>query len=278
MNDFNMSRKDTLYFAAIGDVHDRFFKMEAHLSGWERKHGRPLDFVLQVGDLQPCRDLADLDTVAMPQKYRTLHDFQHIWRGGTGLPRPTYFIGGNHEPYGWLDRHPQGAEIAPNLHYLGRAGAVTVAGLKVVGLTGIHSELRADAERPPVEEILHRSRKLYTFYNAADMERAVGFGPVDVLLLHEWPQGVLGGQPAEKWDRWLRGTITPEDFGSEEGRLLIDLLKPQYVFCGHMHHPWEAEIKRSSGETTRVICLADVPDSDQYARFFYVKNGEICEI
>jgi Icc-related predicted phosphoesterase len=277
MNTSTHSPKGEIFFAAVGDVHDHFSPMEAMLSAWERKQGRRIDFILQVGDLQACRDVDDLDTVAIPRKYRHLGDFQQIWRQGRGLSRPTYFIGGNHEPFGWLDQHVEGAELMANLHYLGRAGAAQIAGLKVLGLTGIYSETHGNESRPPVEKIMETSRKRYTFYNAGDVERVAELGPADILLLHEWPKGLLSGEPPERWQRWLRATQPPEDFGSEEGRLLVDLLRPRYVFCGHMHVAHDGWLDHPGGSTSRVICLNAVPDPG-CIRYFSLRNQVIEEI
>lgn len=85
---------DPVYFAAVGDVHGHFVKMESALFAWEKQHHRRLNFVLQVGDLEPIRGERDLESVAAPAKYRHLGDFPRIWKEGKGLPRPLILVGG----------------------------------------------------------------------------------------------------------------------------------------------------------------------------------------
>lgn len=99
------------------------------LSKWERGHGRPLDFVLQVGDFEPHRDEADLATMAAPSRYRVLGDFPDYAAGRRRFPWPLYFVGGNDEPYGLLDRLAPGDAIVGNCTYLGRVGVHRIAGL-----------------------------------------------------------------------------------------------------------------------------------------------------
>jgi lariat debranching enzyme len=60
---------------------------------------------------------------------------------------------------------------------------------------------------------------------------------VDVLLLHEWPEGL---QPGTR--------------GNPHARLLIERLQPRWAFCGHRHASFAGELG-----ATRVRCLADVP-------------------
>jgi Icc-related predicted phosphoesterase len=279
MNEFSIQpAKGPIYFVAVGDVHDHFNRMEELLVAWSQRHNLPLSFILQVGDLQAVRDEVDLQSVATPQKYLVLGDFHLRWQAGRVFPWPIYFIGGNHEPFAWLDQYPDGSELMPGLHYLGRAGQVTLAGLRIAGLTGIHSLLREGVPRPPVDQILNRSRKHYTFHNYRDVERVMDFERADILLLHEWPRGVLVDEPESRWKDRLRGKPVIAEFGSEQGRLLIDALRPSLVLCGHMHMPHECVIRQVDGWETRVVCLPAVPDTDDAVRFFRVSAGKMEEM
>lgn len=270
-----MAETKPLHFAVVGDVHDHFDLLIRRLDAWTKRTGRQLDFVLQVGDLQANRHSDDLETMATPQKYRRLGDFHKLFASSQVLPWPLYFIGGNHEPYGWLDQHPGGATLMPNLHYIGRAGTVRLAGLQVVGMSGIYSELRFNLPRPPVGDILKHSRKHYTFHTEDDVSKAVDFGRADILLLHEWPQGVLAGEQPANWLHLKHGAVHGgeiDKFGNAFGRYLLDTLRPAIVFCGHMHMPFEAEITNADGLTTKVVCLSDITDEDGSIRFFSVSN------
>src|SRR5690242_2689007 len=111
---------DEVYFAGVGDVHGEHHRMIERLARWEDASGLRLGFVLQVGDFEPHRHAEDLATKTGPAKYRRLGDFPDFASGRAKFPWPVYAIGGNHEPYGWLDEMPHGGALAPNCTYLGR--------------------------------------------------------------------------------------------------------------------------------------------------------------
>jgi len=146
-------------FAAVGDVHGQFGSMVCLLQRWEADHSTAIDFVLQVGDLEAHRHEADLQTMAAPSKHRVLGDFHRVMSGELRLPWPVFFIGGNHEPYGWLEEHPEGFELCPNLHYLGRAGVHRIGPLRVAALSGIHRLETYAVPRPHVSLMGCRSNK-----------------------------------------------------------------------------------------------------------------------
>jgi hypothetical protein len=139
------SSKHEFIIAAVGDVHGHFRALVRLLVDWEKKSGLKIDLVLQVGDLEPHRHEADLETMSAPVKYRKLGDFREVFDGRTAFPWPVIFIGGNHEPYGALDEHPEGYELCPNIIYLGRSGLRHLEEvIRIVGLSGV---------APPNEEV-----------------------------------------------------------------------------------------------------------------------------
>mmetsp|Transcript_56687 Transcript_56687/g.123961 ORF Transcript_56687/g.123961 Transcript_56687/m.123961 type:complete len:556 (-) Transcript_56687:268-1935(-) len=150
------------YFAAVGDVHGQFRLVVRMLCQWEaemqaKQPGCRLAFALQVGDIECHRHENDMATMAAPARKRRMGDFADLYNGVVDLPCPTFFIGGNHECYGWLDEDeaseavdlsslglptapPVGAavqisstgwrrrpkQVAKNLYFLGRAGILTL--------------------------------------------------------------------------------------------------------------------------------------------------------
>ncbi|WP_438039799.1 metallophosphoesterase [Sorangium sp. So ce128] len=219
--------------AVVGDVHGAMHSMVELLDAWEHRHRRHIDFVLQVGDFEPHRHEDDLATASLPQKYRDLGDFWAFDQGMASFEWPIYFIGGNHEPYGFLDQFPKGGELAPNCYYLGRVGRVEVAGLRVVGLSGIYSE-GALAWRPPLREIKSQKKKLFAYYTEDEVMKAASYGSCDILVLHEWPRGAI--EPEQEAElAGMRRAHRPEQVGSELARLVVDSLRPKLVVAGHMH-------------------------------------------
>jgi hypothetical protein len=203
------------------------------LDEWEREHGRALDFVLQVGDFEPHRHAQDLDTASIPRKYRALGDFGDFFNGDASFRWPVYFIGGNHEPYGFLETMPDGGEVAPGCHYLGRVGRLERDGLVIVGLTGIFKEA-AFSGRPPCRDFDRASKKDFTYFSEKDVRRALAFGRADVLVVHDWPVGAI--EPGQRHEvGGHRRALVPEAVGNPWARALVDRLLPKLVVAGHMH-------------------------------------------
>lgn len=258
-------------FAAVGDVHGAMHAMVRLLAAWEREHRRRLDFVLQVGDFEPHRDERDLETASIPEKYRDLGDFADFHAGRATFAWPVHFIGGNHEPYGYLDQFPSGGELVPNCRYLGRVGRATLAGLTVVSLTGIYAE-QGLAGRPPLETIATTKKKLYTYYTQDEVDRALGFGRADVLVLHEWPRGAI--DPARIDLTGRHRARDPEAIGSETARALVESLRPKLVVAGHMHWPHRSVIGPS-----KFAALGHIDTGPDALGVFEVRgDGSIVEI
>ncbi len=272
-----MSSTQTFFFAAVGDVHGHMQRMVSHLSAWEERTRSPLDFVLQVGDFEPHRDDADLATMAAPMKYRHLGDFAAYHQRRRRFPWPLYFIGGNHEPYGHLDQHPEGATLAPHCHYLGRTGMVELNGLRVAGLSGIHREATFTKPRPPLASMRDVSNKDFTFFNEQDVDRVLALGHVDVLLLHDWPAGIIPPEEAVHFEG-LRRSANPELVGNEYARLLVDALQPQLVLCGHLHRRYATTLQHPNGQQSRVRCLASVDQGTDAFAVFRVQGTTLQEV
>ena len=177
----------TTRFAVVGDVHGEHWAMIRHLTGWEKSRKKSLDFVLQVGDFEPHRDETDLATMAAPAKYRDVGDFPQFASGQARFPWPLYFIGGNHEPYGFLDALPDSSHVAPSCIYIGRANAIEIGGCRVAGLSGIFQPYLFHQKRPDVSQFGRKSNKDWIGWNEGDIEKLLTLGRAEIFLLHEWP-------------------------------------------------------------------------------------------
>jgi hypothetical protein len=254
------------YFAAVGDVHGHMNAMVRDLKRMESKRKLSLDLVLQVGDFEPHRDEDDLRSMVAPSKYKQLGDFAEYRSNRCRFPWPLHFIGGNHEPHLLLEQFPNGGEVAPRCHYWGRVAVRDLStNLRVLGLSGIHEEEAYARPRPPAASLPFTSHAFVPF-NEADVESALDAGRVDVLLLHEWPARLPGAQDAV--------TRRKLQVGNEPARLLVDLLRPKLVLCGHMHSSFRVELVHDSGDVSRICCLADVASgAEGFALFEVTPEG-----
>jgi len=256
----------TSCFAVVGDVHGAMWTTIRLLQGWEKARRRKLDFVLQVGDCEPHRDDSDLATMAAPAKYRQLGDFASFARGQTQFPWPIYFIGGNHEPYGWLETMPNGGQVAPNCHFIGRANVVSVGELRVAGLSGIFKPELFASPRSAVSRFHELSNKDWIGWNEGDILRLCGLGPADVLLLHEWPSTFDAKQ-----------RHPPDEAGRAWIELVLDSLRPKMIFCGHLHARYRSAI-RVGVQTVPVECLAQVASGRDAFAVYELENGELRDV
>jgi hypothetical protein len=204
----------------------------------------PLGLVLQCGDAQPFRNESDLEYMNCPDKYRELGDFWWFFLGKEQFPVPMIFIGGNHEPWNYLDEHRDGGILVPNIEFLGRVGRREFNGLVVAGLSGVYSSKYFGKPHPAVPYPVSFRRQA-TYFNSQDINKASAFGRVDILLLHEWPSLMSTAEDKPWPSQW--GQV-----GSDKLSFLVEFLKPRWVFCGHMH-----VLSRCKFEMTEMICLSD---------------------
>ena len=228
--------------AVFGDIHGHWRDFRDAVL--ELQSQAPLDLVLQCGDAQPIRNEDDLEYMHCPKKYRELGDFWMFHEGTEEFPVPLLFIGGNHEPWNFLDENREGGFLAPNIEFLGRVGMRNINGTRIVGLSGVYSPKHFNTPHIDWPYSISK-RKQATYYNSEDLDKALGFGGADILLLHEWPS-IMNGARNENWPpQW--GNV-----GSKHLTALVELLVPKYVFCAHMHVP--AQYRK---EPTEIVCLSD---------------------
>lgn len=245
-------------FACAGDVHGRHRELVDLLLDAEARLGRSVDFVLQAGDFEPIRHADDLRTMAAPARYRQLGDFPAVWVGELALPRPVFFIGGNHEPVGFLKQHPDGFTLCHNCTYLGRAFAGSIQGVRVCALSGIYHPGKFTEPLPAANGKRQVSPKEYSYFREPHVEFLLDQPGTDVLVLHEWPAGVVAAEDAAEFER-RRRSLRYDAVGNEWARLLVDHLRPALVIAGHMHHPYRSTVV-TGGREVLFAGLARVGD------------------
>ncbi len=258
--------KNPIHFAAVGDVHGSLTRLDEGLRRWNSVHPtRPLDFALQVGDLEAIRDDRDLASVIGPEKYRTRGTFSEYHSGARKFPVTTHAIGGNHEAHTHFEEHPNGGHLADNIYYEGRTFVRNINGLRVAGLSGIFNEDVYNNGRPSAHPEVPGKRaknwRPWTYFTKEEIESAKKlFAGAEVLMLHEWPAHLFDILDPHT----TRGDTN--DFlaacGSEPALDLLATVKPDLLICGHMHSFLSGQIFWRSGEVTEVLCLDTLsPDS-----------------
>ena len=198
-----------------------------------------LDVLFQVGDMEAVPNRK----VHRKSRGCKIRDFADYYDGTETAEIPVLFIGGNHEPYQWMDGHDpddQGIRwLAPNWGYLGRAGAAILFGMRVAWLSGVYRKDSWDRDR----ESYPRSVSFNRVEAKRTLKMGRSLGRIDLLLLHDWPEipttvgyGRRAGRRGNPVARWL-----------------VDELRPSMVCCGHKHIRWSGRLK-----TSRIEALATV--------------------
>jgi lariat debranching enzyme len=245
--------------AIFGDVHGHQDAMVLAAWRWMEEHQANIDLILCVGDFQAIRDETDMRAMACPAKYQQVGDYPAYHMGQRSFPAEVVFIGGNHEAYNWLETMPAGGQLGPKCYYVGRWGVIERLGLRIAGLTGNYSPRAYESGRRPVDyanlAVLanERAKKQSTYFTQAEVQALGAIGHVDILLLHDWPEGLPElAEPGTTDGTPRRGV------GNPHARWLLEQLKPRWVFCGHMHHYFRGEIRWSATAVTRFVCLERV--------------------
>jgi len=212
-----------LRLGIVGDIHGNLDLMYNFFLNWEKDNNKRIDAILQVGDFQVLRGEKDLQHLYVPPKYAWLSDFPDYYSGLKKAPFNTFFIGGNHEAWSFLNEHNEGGFIAPNIYYFGRAGYLEIYGKKIGGLTGIYSPKHYDQDFPSDPCYNH------AYYRKTDIQR-LSQNKLDILLTHDWAVP----------KKFINITKEVGSFDSNENLNpptldLVDKVSPSYVFSGHRH-------------------------------------------
>lgn len=195
------------------------------------------------------RDLEWADTAMRSAKERgadiLIHtgDFGYNYPGGfvNGMQRlvdrydlPVAFIDGNHDDHRFLRKLPQASDgsghLGHRLHYLPRAFRWQWGEVTFLALGGARSVDRARR---------HLDREPYWWstetITGRDIAAAQKHGPVDVLVSHDAPSGVL----IPNFDRYSFGYGDTEILAAQAHRQalrdVVDHVRPRLIIHGHYH-------------------------------------------
>jgi lariat debranching enzyme len=134
-----------------------------------------------------------------------------------------------------------------------------VAGLRVAYLSGIYAP--RFFEQPLLAPRTADKRKQAGYFRAAEAQRVAALRDVDLLLVHEWPRGLVSRArqdapplPRPPPSSWVGNPIT---------RRLVEAVQPPWVLCGHSHRAFAATLGSPSTRLTRVACLDQAARPDE---------------
>ncbi|KAI8806338.1 lariat debranching enzyme, C-terminal domain-containing protein [Cladochytrium replicatum] len=243
--------------AIEGCCHGELDRIYASIRNLERDNLK-IDLLIVCGDFQSIRNVADLEVLACPDKFRTLGTFYQYYSGQKKAPYPTIFVGGNHEASNYLWELYHGGWVCPNIYFMGFGGVINFGGLRIGGLSGIfkpHHYEYGHYEVQPYNDQDSRSVYHVRKYNVQRM--ALIQQPLDVFISHDWPKGIESHGNTKKlldMKPFLRNEVHTNTLGSPPNEYLLKKLKPKYWFSAHLHVKFAALYEHVQGncETSRL--------------------------
>jgi lariat debranching enzyme len=209
-----------------------------------------LDFLIICGDFQAMRNTRDLNCMASPARFRKMGDFHKYYSGEKTAPVLTIVVGGNHEASNYFSELYLGGWLAPNIYYVGDANVIRYGPYRIAGLSGIYQH--SDYFKPRNERLPYTQNEIRQIYHVreSDVAKLLQIStPIDICLSHDWPRRVewFGDYKrlvAARSD-WLV-SIKADKFGSAPAEQIMNVLRPNWFFSGHMHLFHEAVINHDS--------------------------------
>lgn len=184
---------------------------------------------------------------------------------------PLLFVDGNHENFDVLYQYPVDADtglrqITPWIWHLPRGFRWEWDGVRFLALGGAHSIDRKG--RTPGTSWWYQEA-----VTDADVELAVTGGPVDVLVSHDCPTGVIIPGIAQGEWRWDPDELTASKVHQLQLRRVVDEVQPRYIWHGHFHVNYREFVDFGYGNV-RVAGL----DCDEATRAENIELVELVEL
>lgn len=257
--------------ALVGCTHGELDAVYAEVDRLNSAAATPREHIRLIiccGDFESLRNTNDLKCKASPPKYHHMNAFHEYYRGEKRASVLTVFIGGNHEASNYLMELRYGGWVAPNIFFLGAAGVINVAGIRIAGMSGIYYAkhfFKGHFEKPPFSpatlksvycvrefeefQLSHlASSTLIPTRSSSSTGLDGGVRRLDVFLSHDWPAHIEdhGNRDALLEARPdFRESIDTNRFGNPGGERLLKRLRPVRWIAGHMHIRFEALVEHA---------------------------------
>ncbi|KAG5893177.1 hypothetical protein JTB14_000437 [Gonioctena quinquepunctata] len=248
----------------------------------QEKQGIKVDLLICCGDFQSSRNKDDLMCMAVPAKYQNICTFYKYYSGEKKAPVLTIFIGGNHEASNFLQELPYGGWVAPNIYYLGYAGVINIAGIRIGGLSGIYKSrdyMKGHFEKTPYDE--SSKRTVYHVRNLEVFRLKQMSSKIDIFLSHDWPSEVFKfGNVKQLLKRkpHFKEDVDNEELGSKPCEDLLHHLKPTYWFAAHLHCKYAALVRHKDETETKFLALDKCLPKKKFLQVVDVKHNEDAKI
>ncbi|EKM74996.1 hypothetical protein AGABI1DRAFT_80432 [Agaricus bisporus var. burnettii JB137-S8] len=235
--------------AVEGCCHGELDAIYDHIRDLENRNKYKVDLLLICGDFQAMRNLADLQCMSVPNKYKKLGGFYKYYTREKTAPLLTIVIGGNHEASNYMWELYHGGWLAPNIYFLGHAGCVRVNGVDIAGASGIFKG--HDFRLGNYETLPYTPGSMRSIYHIREfnVRRLSLLSQPTIFLSHDWPQSIEHHGDLKSLLRnkpFFRQDIDKGELGSPPMMGLLRNLKPKWWFSAHLHTRFEANVVHES--------------------------------
>ncbi|KAF8901740.1 lariat debranching enzyme, C-terminal domain-containing protein [Gymnopilus junonius] len=235
----------SMKIAVEGCCHGELDAIYKHIAQLESRNKYKVDALLVCGDFQAVRNWRDLQCMAVPNKFKELHDFHKYYTGKKTAPILTLVIGGNHEASNYLWELYHGGWLAPNIYFLGHAGCVRLNGVRIAGASGIFKG--PDFRLGHYEKVPYDAGSMRSIYHIREynVRRLSLLSSSQIFLSHDWPSSIehygdLDGLLRRK--TFFKEDVKKGTLGSPPLMGLLMNLKPEWWFAAHLHTRFEAMV------------------------------------
>ncbi|KAJ1955340.1 lariat debranching enzyme, partial [Linderina pennispora] len=238
--------RNKLTIAVEGCCHGELDNIYRQIGIQEQRMNKRVDLLIICGDFQAVRNVADLECMSCPDKYKQLGGFYRYYTGERQAPIPTIFVGGNHEASNHMRELYFGGWVAPNIFYMGASGVVRFGGVRIGGITGIFKDFNFEKgvfERPPFRSYMRSAMHHVRSFEVFKMLQIRS--PLDVVVSHDWPLGIEQFGDVNGLLRikpFFTTEVNENRLGSPPNALLLEHLRPAWWFSAHMHVRFAARV------------------------------------
>ena len=183
--------------------------------------------------------------MSVPPKYRKIKDFAKFYYDKP-MSVLTIFVGGNHEAMNYLQEQYYGGWVAQNIYFMGYSGVINVNGIRIAGVSGIHSKY--DWKKGHFETYPFAGGQIKSAFHTREfeiMKLSLVKDPIDIFVSHDWPTIISNHSNVKiltrikpHFDKDIRNNW----LGSPNLSRLLSNLQPRFWFSAHLHIHWETTI------------------------------------
>jgi len=250
-----MEKKEKIRIVITGCIHGNLEKIYSDIL---KNNKEKIDLIICTGDFESLITKNDLNYLSCPEKYKTMGDFYKYYNKIKKVPILTIFIGGNHEASNILNENFYGGYICENIFYLGRSNYINYKGINILGISGIYNYF--DYFKGHFEKDILKNIKSIFHVREFDIAKLsyINDNNIDIFISHDWPNNIINKNDINniiKNKPLWKNDILNNKLGSFPNQFLLNLLKPKYYCCGHMHYYYKNTIFHNNNSITNFIAL-----------------------